>query len=107
MKQIYPGIFTWEMLNDICKHDTYVLVFIDNDAGRYGQWQWLSWTLINNANYGKQLWMFIMNKAYSGNYIRIIPLIFIHEGTPDKKWAIIIGGGCHVDIGTYSLCIEP
>lgn len=38
MKQIYPGILTWEMLNDICKHDTYVLVFIDNDAGRYGQW---------------------------------------------------------------------
>lgn len=31
-----------------------------------------------------------MNKAYPGNYIRIIPLIFIHEGTPDKKWAMVV-----------------
>lgn len=37
--------------------------------------------------------MFIINKAYSEKIItckRINPLIFIREGTPDKKWAMVV-----------------
>lgn len=48
---------------------------------------------IINGNYGKLLGMCIINKAYSEKIItckRINPLIFIREGTPDKKWAMVV-----------------
>lgn len=73
----YKGNVKWYL----CVSMIHDLVFMDKDTGTMQLWGmevvimdfvWL--------NCGKQLiWMFIMNKAYSGNYIWVISLVFIGE----------------------------